>query len=428
MAEVNDLLHSSSVRHAHHLEGYKKLLARQAWELVNDSYRDAISRLAFMSDYGSAPGRQMRQVMNREQTENYIAWATELIRGGYAQFETWFTSEMRDFSEFEATWEVASIQAAANGRVLPTPSEVDPEDIPEPTPRGVAVATVVAVPTAQDLWTAVATRPMAGTTLEEAFLRLDTEAQARFERTMRQSWVENWTLQQTMQTLRGTSTTGYKDGITALSQRELTAYVRTGTNHTATTSRQVTYEQNDEVIKGWQFVATLDGRTSATCKALDGKTYDIGEGPKPPRHPNCRSVDIPLLKSWRELGFNLEEPEAETRSFFRPPSEMGIRAGASSSEVTAHLRRQGYSPEEIRQIKQRFSGQVPATTNYGDWLRRQDRQFQEETLGKAKARLFRDGNLSVDRFVDSMGRERTLAELKRLYPEAWKRAGLSEAA
>ena len=205
MANVNDLLHSSSVRHAHHLEGYKKLLAKQAWELVNDSYRESISRLAFMADYGSETGRTLREVFSREQTEQYIEWSKGIIHQGYANFELWYTSEMRDFSEFEAAWQIASIDAAANGRVLPTPSEVDPEAIPDPTPRGVVIASVVAVPTAQDLWTAAAAKPMMGTTMEEAFMRLDADAQANYERAIRQSWVEAWTLPQTMQSLRGTA-------------------------------------------------------------------------------------------------------------------------------------------------------------------------------------------------------------------------------
>ena len=428
MATVNDLLHSSSVRHAHHLEGYKRLLAKQAWELVNDSYAEAIARLAFMADFGSAPGRQLREVMNRGQTEDYIAWSQEVIRQGYAEFEAWFIAEMEGLAEFEAQWQVASIDAAANGRVLPTPSEVDPDEIPEVTPRGVVVVAATSVPTAQELWTAVATRPMAGTTLEESFQRLDFEAQQRYERAIRQSWVEGWTMQQTMQRLRGTAANGYSDGITGQSKREQEVYVRTGTNHTATVSRQVTYETNNEIIKGWQFVATLDGRTSAICKSLDGKVYELDEGPFPPRHPNCQSVDVPVLKSWRELGMDIEEPEQATRASFRPPSGMGISGRASSAQVTEHLRRQGYSAEEIRAIKQRFSGQVPEKTTYGDWLRQQDRQFQEDTLGKQKARLFRDGQLPIDRFVNSMGRERSLAELRKLYPEAWKRAGLPEAA
>ena len=424
MADINELLQSSTIRHSQHIEGYKRLLSRQAWELVNNSYREAISRLAFMTDYGSTPGRQLREVWTREQTEQYITWSKEVIRRGYAEFEAWFVDEMKDFSEFEAAWNVAAIDAAANNRVLPTPTEFDPDDIPEPIPRGVAVTLATSVPAAQDLWSAVATRPMMGTTMEEAFLRLDTDTQARYERAIRQSWVEGWTLQQTMQSLRGTASNGYRDGVTGQSRSEMEAFVRTGANHVATVSSNVTMEQNEDLVKGWQFLATLDGRTGTICRALDGKTYALREGPYPPRHPRCRSRPLAILKSWRELGFDIENPESETRPFFRPPPS--VRAQASSQEVTERLRQQGYSPEEIRAIKQRFSGQVPAKTTYGDFLRQQDQQFQEETLGKTRARLFRDGQLPIDRFVDSMGRQRTLAELRRLYPEAFRRAGLSE--
>ena len=381
-----------------------------------------------MVDYGSNNGRQMREVVDREQLEQYLTWARQRLDTGYAEFERWFTREMQDFSQFEATWQVASIQAAANGRVMPdiTSGNVgDIDEVPEPTPRGVAVALATSVPAAQDLWVAVSTRPFQGATLEEYFNRLDVDSKARYEQAIRQSWVENWTLQQTMQSLRGTSTANYRDGVTGQSRREIEMFTRTATNHVSETARQVTYQQNFEVIKGWMFEATLDGRTSAECRTLDSlqKVYPIGEGPSPPRHPNCRSVTRPVLKSWRELGFNIREPEAATRGTFAPQG-AGLTGRMSSAQVTRHLEREGYSPAEIRDIKQRFSGQVPESVRYEDFLRRQSKGFQEDVLGKAKAKLFREGKLPVTKFTNDMGRERTLPELKKLYPEAWEAAGL----
>ena len=428
MATANELLLSSSVRHMHHLEGYKRLLAQEAWVMLQESYRDAISRLAFITDASSAPGRQLREVMTRQQVEQYVQWADQTLAQGYDEFERWFTTEMQDFSQFEAQWQAASIRSAANGRVMPEDrGDVDIDDIPEPSPRGVVVALAVGAPTAQELWVAVSTRPFGGTTLEESFQKLDTDARNRYERAIRQSWIEGWTLQQTMQSLRGTARNNYRDGIAGQSQREQETFVRTGTNHVATTSRHLTYDQNEDIITGWRFVATLDGKTSLECQGLDGTRWALNEGPRPPRHPRCRSSDVCELKSWQELGFAIQEPEMGTRPAFAPAPSMGLSARASSAQVTEQLRRQGYSPDEIRDIKRRFSKQVPEKQTYGEFLRNQEAAFQDEVLrGKAKGKLFRDGKLPIDRFTDNMGRNRNLAELKRLYPDAWKRAGLPE--
>lgn len=51
--------------------------------------------------------------------------------------------------------------------------------------------------------------------------------------------------------------------------------------------------------------------------------------------------------------------------------------------------------------------------SYSDWLKRQPEAVQNDILGATKAQLFRDGKLTLDRFVDSKGRVLTLEELKR---------------
>ena len=69
-------------------------------------------------------------------------------------------------------------------------------------------------------------------------------------------------------------------------------------------------------------------------------------------------------------------------------------------------------------------GEVPAQTNYPEFLKRQAVEFQEDVLGKTKATLFRKGDLSLDEYVDSVGNEITLKQLAATKPEAFMRAGL----
>jgi len=114
--------------------------------------------------------------------------------------------------------------------------------------------------------------------------------------------------------------------------------------------------------------------------SADGKHTPIGHkvpwGAGPGRlHFNCRSVSVPVLKSWRELGFDVDELSAGTRAS--------------------------------------MDGQVPAEQTYGQWLARQPADRQDEILGVERARLLRAGKLTVERFHDDKGRWLSLADLRK---------------
>jgi len=82
----------------------------------------------------------------------------------------------------------------------------------------------------------------------------------------------------------------------------------------------------------------------------------------------------------------------------------------------------------IQEVRKRWAdeniGFTPAATDYNSWLRTQPPSFQADVLGPARAKLFREGGLSLDRFVDSTGRQYTLLELARDNARAFGRAGL----
>ena len=63
---------------------------------------------------------------------------------------------------------------------------------------------------------------------------------------------------------------------------QATALIRTATNHISSEARAATHAANTDIIEGEEWVATLDGRTTLTCASLDGKTFDIGDGPQTP--------------------------------------------------------------------------------------------------------------------------------------------------
>lgn len=76
--------------------------------------------------------------------------------------------------------------------------------------------------------------------------------------------------------------------------------------------------------------------------------------------------------------------------------------------------------------KQRASEHgVVENQTYYEWLKEQPPEYQDEVLGKTRAKLFRDGGLSLQRFkelqLDKNFTPLTLDEMKALEPTAFKR-------
>lgn len=159
--------------------------------------------------------------------------------------------------------------------------------------------------------------------------------------------------------------------------RQAATVARTATNHVSTQTRTLSMQENDDVIDGYEWVATLDSRTSLVCAARDGQIYrDFDKDPKPPAHFNCRSTITMVVN-----------PEYDLAQI------KGIPEGTRPNRGPAGARN------------------LPASITFGDWLHSQPRQFQEKILGKTRTELFRKGEFTLDKFVDSQGNVLTLREL-----------------
>jgi hypothetical protein len=89
---------------------------------------------------------------------------------------------------------------------------------------------------------------------------------------------------------------------------------------------------------------------------LDGQVFKLGKGPKPPIHIRCRSTTVAELD--------------ERFNFLKEGAQRASKDGPVSSNQT-----------------------------YYEWLKTQSSEFQDEVLGKARAKLFREGGLSAERFA-----------------------------
>ncbi|QNU15830.1 minor capsid protein [Thermomonas sp. XSG] len=254
----------------------------------------------------------------------------------------------------------------------------------------------VATPAAPALRAAVTAAPLAvrgagGGMLLEPFIAAWTSASIeRVEGVIRRGYFEGRTTEQIVRDVRGTKAANYRDGILEVNRRNARTVVHTGLQHVAHVARTETMKANADIVKGYRWVSTLDSRTSELCQSLDGRTFDLGEGPLPPAHPNCRSTVVPVTKTFRELGIDVDEV---------PP---GTRASVD--------------------------GQVPASLTYFEWLKTQPASFVEEALGPTRAAVFLKGGISSDDFATlQLGRNfqpLTIEEMREKAPKVFERAGV----
>lgn len=241
--------------------------------------------------------------------------------------------------------------------------------------------------TKKDLFKKVIQRPLStdGDLLEPWIKDFTNRETYRVTKAIRAGHSRGLTNQELVQKLIGTKARKYKDGILQTTRRNGSTIVRTSVQHVASSARHEVWEGNPDVVSRYRFLATLDATTSPICRSLDQQEFDFGQGPIPPVHPNCRSTTIPVLNpkfSFLEKG--------RTRSGEEGPVGAGV-------------------------------------TFYG-WLRTQPVAKQRDVLGVTRAKLFANGGLSAERFrqlqFDKNFAPLTLAEMSKLEPEAFKRAGL----
>jgi SPP1 gp7 family putative phage head morphogenesis protein len=181
-----------------------------------------------------------------------------------------------------------------------------------------------------------------------------------------------------------------------LANNQIKTIVRTSINQVSNAASQSVYAANKDVASKYEYVATLDSRTSSTCQRLDGQKFEYDKGPTPPQHFNCRSTTVPVI-DYKNLGLT-------------PPEETKITTRPSET------------------------GRVPQKESYGDWLYKQrakgtnnklkayePSELQIKTLGFEKAKYFNrlaaksNGKDALRQVIRSDGTELTLADLKKKY-------------
>lgn len=250
-----------------------------------------------------------------------------------------------------------------------------------------------------------------GRSVEKWIGDVAANTQQRVVEQLTQGLAEGESIPRMMRRLRGTRAAQFTDGVYGATRREAATIVRTVATDITNRARSAVFKANDDIIKGVQYIATLDSRTTPICSSLDGRVFKVGEGPRPPQHHQCRSTTVPVLKSFEELGITIKA---------KPPIGTRASAGFSVTRQTklGRQRLRDIKKGNIKDLRGQLNGQVPAKLTYGDWLKKQPHFVQNEALGVGKADLFRRGKVPIRRFTDRKGDPLTLKQLERLETKA----------
>ena len=173
-----------------------------------------------------------------------------------------------------------------------------------------------------------------------------------------------------------------------LPSAQLKTLSRTAITETSSNVSNATYKLNEDVIDGYQYVATLDSRTSMICGRLDGKVFrlDDSRGVRPPQHFNCRSTTVPIVKSYEDI--------ANTKSSRISKRRLKRLSGSKRAS---------------------FNGQVPSETNFEKFLSQQDDNFKLTVLGnKRRVEIFNTGKLKFTQFSTRDGELVSVGRLEEL--------------
>lgn len=172
-----------------------------------------------------------------------------------------------------------------------------------------------------------------------------------------------------------------------VSLRQARSLAHTSVMAVANEAVEEVFQANDDVVKGVTWLSTLDSRTCTFCAPRDQKNYTLdhrpsghdlpwGSGPGS-AHMNCRCTRTPWLRSWKDLGLDIEEFEPSTR--------------ASAN------------------------GPVSGNLTFESWIDSRPASVQREWFGPGRYELYRDGKITLRDLTDMRGRELTLEQLRQKF-------------
>lgn len=264
--------------------------------------------------------------------------------------------------------------------------------------------------------------PFEGRTLKQWSKALREEDVKRISDQIKIGMIQGQTSKEIASRIIGTARLKGRDGVTEITRRNAATITRTAINHIGNAAKREFYKENADMFSGEQFVATLDSRTTAVCRANDGKIFPVGKGPLPPLHWGCRSLRVAVIDG-EVIGNRPAKPTTEKQLLREYTSQNGLKS-TTDRDALPRGHKTAFDKFAATRVRE-LTGIVPAKTSYQTWLTSQSKEFQDDVLGKTKAQLFRTGKLPLDKFVNRKGDELSLSELAARETSAFKAAGLN---
>lgn len=390
--EPNKALRALVLRHQIALLRYAEGLRTKVLNQLASSERD-LRDLLIKRLVGLANG-DLRETYTQKRLESLIEAISEIRTGVVRSSIGDLEAELNELIADEAEFTAEALKAVA-------PVELD-----------------VLMPSPEKLAALVKHQPFEGRILSEW---ADDIAEADLQR-IRGAIINGMTAGENVDTITrrvmGSGPLNGADGILQLTRNNASAITRTAVNSFSNAARAEVSEANADIISEEVYLATLDARTTAICRALDGNKYPRGEGPHPPSHFQCRSVRIPLIDG-RLIGNRPLKAITDKQILREYTAENGLEKVTTRKDLP-----KGHKTTYDTYARKRIAETtrvVDANITYEQFLRDQPEWFQNDVLGKDKARLFREGGLTLDRFVDANGRQYSLAELRTRETETFQR-------
>ena len=366
MATVNDKVLDAITGHSVDLTRLEASLQAGVLKQLKVLERDLIKKLKNASlEANSIP-------LQRKRMQALLSQTKKTIKEAYVKIDAKEATNLTSVAGIAETQAVAAINGSIKAQVLSI-------GMSDQMLGSIASNTLIQGAPSREWWSGQA-----------------TSLQSGFKNIIRQSMLSGETTSNIVNLVRGTEALRFKDGLMQTARNKAEALVRTSVQVVANEARMSTYESNRDVVKYIEWVSTLDSRTSSTCQSLDGSKWTVGTFepvgsnkqtfPGPTAHWNCRSTQVPVLKSWEELG--------SKRKF---------------SEV----------PESTRSS---MDGQVSSKISYEDWLKTKGEEFQKEVLGPGKFELWKSKKIGFKDLTNAMGNPLNVAQLKLKYGEIPKPA------
>lgn len=373
-----------NIEYAVSLQRFDAGLRRKVKGILKETELDIIRALS-----ETDPTAVVRSSAKTNRLNSVLEQTQQTIGRAYTGIRREARLELRDLAEIEAEFYNKTVNAALG-------VELSAVALPPQLVRSIASDTLLFGAIQGDWW------------------RSQSRAlQNRFAREMRMGLLQGENLGQLIRRVRGTSTgrrnrytlssgeqrtyTEFAGGLMDTDTRHAASLVRTSVQSVSQRARQVIYEENQDVVKGVQILATLDARTTDICKSLSGLTWFMdasgayvpqghlrGFPGHPPYHWACRSQMIPVLKSWEELGATLNRRQKKIL--------RGAPPGTQAS----------------------LDGQVSGDLNYEQWLRTKSPTFQRRVLGPGKYDLWSKNKITFRDLIDETNRPLTVRQLREL--------------